>query len=81
MLAELNGPTHYIKIYNIKKLENTQKNDKIKIEKCKEKFIELHVINISNQKQFKEENSKIFLDTIINIINGKLAEMEQLHMS
>lgn len=69
---ELNGIVHYKPIYGDKKLKQTKDNDLLKILKCYNKDIDLHVFDISDQINFTKENSKKYLDNIINIINSKL---------
>lgn len=69
---EINGIFHYQPVYGKEKLKKIQENDKIKIEMCVNLGIDLHIIDVSSQKYFKEETSKKFLDEIILKINQKL---------
>lgn len=72
---ELNGIYHYVPIHGIEILKRIQKNDDEKLNACKEKSIELIVIDVSNQKRFKENTSTVFLNTILQIVNQKLQNM------
>jgi len=69
---ELNGIFHYEPIYGAEKLARIQNNDGRKFQACLERKIELCTIDTSNQKYFKIENSKKYLDIITNIINQKI---------
>lgn len=60
---EINGIVHFKPIYGKEKL------DKEKQEMCKQKGINLFVINSSSQKKFSEESSIQFLDFIIQTID------------
>ena len=66
---ELNGIFHYEPIYGENKLNQIQNNDNRKFQACIEKGIELCIIDTSQQKYFKEQTAKKYLDVIINIIN------------
>ena len=66
---EIQGIFHYKPIYGEEKLEQIQKNDLEKIQKCKELEINLIHIDISKQKVFKPETSQIYLQDILNNIN------------
>ena len=68
---ELNGIFHYEPIYGIDKLNKTKSNDISKSKACHDAKIDLCVIDTTHQKKFKESNSKIYLDIITNIINGR----------
>jgi len=65
---ELNGIFHYEPIYGEKKLEQIQNNDQRKFLLCHQNNISLCVIDVSKQKYFKEEQSKKYLDVILEII-------------
>lgn len=69
---ELNGIFHYEPIYGQDKLNQVQNNDTRKIQACIERNIEFCIIDISQQKYFKIETSKKFLNIITAIINKKL---------
>lgn len=69
---ELNGIFHYEPIYGPEKLSSIQNNDNRKFQACLEQHIELVIIDTSNQKYFKESNSKKYLEIILNIIKNKL---------
>lgn len=68
---ELNGIFHYEPIYDDDKLSQIQNNDNRKFQACLEQSIELCVIDISQQKYFKEKTSQKYLTIIIDIINQK----------
>jgi hypothetical protein len=65
---ELNGIFHYEPIYGEKKLEQIQNNDQRKFLLCHQNNISLCVIDVSKQKYFKEEQSKKYLDVILEIV-------------
>ena len=65
---EIQGIFHYQPIYGQEKLEQIQKNDLDKIQKCDELGIDLIHINVSQQKHFKEESSIPYLEIIKNHI-------------
>lgn len=67
---EIQGIFHYEPIFGQEKLEQIQKNDLEKIEKCKELNIQLIQIDTRNQRRFTEKSSKEFLDLIINRITS-----------
>jgi len=69
---ELNGLFHYEPIFGNDKLQKIQNNDNRKFQACLEQGIELCIIDSSQQKYFKEQTSKKYLDVIINLINVKL---------
>ncbi len=66
---ELNGIFHYEPIFGDNRLTKTQNKDQQKFKLCIENNISLCVIDTSQQKHFKPEKSKKFLDIIVNIIN------------
>lgn len=65
---ELNGIFHYKPIYGEDKLMQIKNNDNRKIQACLKAGIKLQIIDISSQKNFKEKNSEIFLNEIINYL-------------
>lgn len=69
---ELNGIFHYEPIFGVDKLNRTIINDKSKSKACFDKKIDLCVIDISSQKYFKPETSKIYFDIIDMIIKERL---------
>ena len=69
---ELNGIFHYEPIFGEEKLEQTQNNDSRKYQACIEKGISLCVIDSSGMKHFKPNNSKKYLDIILNIVEENL---------
>jgi hypothetical protein len=74
---ELNGVFHYEPIYGKDKLKKIQNNDSRKFQACLENGIELCIIDTTQQKYFKEQTSKKFLEIIVNIINKKLVGAEE----
>lgn len=68
---ELNGIFHYEPIYGQDKLDKIQNNDTRKIQACIERNIEFCIIDVSQQKYFKTETSKKFLNIIVDIIKKK----------
>ena len=69
---ELNGIFHYEPIYGQKTLNQVQNNDNKKFHACIEHDIDLCIIDTSQQKYFKIETSKKYLNIIINIIKERL---------
>lgn len=69
---ELNGIFHYEPIFGSSHLSNTQNNDKRKYQACLEQKIDLCIIDTSQQKNFKEHKSLIYLDIIRNIIDARI---------
>jgi len=76
MAFELNGVFHYEPIYGQNKLDKVQNNDNRKFQACLENDIELCIIDTTQQKYFKEQTSKKFLEIVVNIINQKLVGAE-----
>lgn len=70
---ELNGIFHYEPIFGEAKLNQTQNNDQRKFQACAEKGISLCVIDVSQQKYFKEQSSQKYLDIVTNIIQQNLS--------
>jgi len=70
---ELNGVFHYKPIFSSEKLAKTQRNDIRKIQTCYEKGIELCVLDVSHQPNFKPKTSQKFLDIITSIINQAIS--------
>lgn len=66
---ELNGILHYNPIYGTEKLQQIQNNDNKKIKECKEKQINLVIIDTRKQNYFKEKTSKEYLKIITETIN------------
>ena len=62
---EINGIVHYKPIYGEHKYKKIVENDLKKIEKCRKENIDLHIIDVSSQKYFKETTSLVFLNKII----------------
>ena len=75
---ELNGIFHYEPIYGQNKLDKTQNNDNRKFQACLEQGIELCIIDVSQQKYFKESTSQKYFDIIIEIISKNQHVKEQL---
>ena len=65
---ELNGAFHYESIFGENKLLKIQNNDNRKFQACIEQGIELCIIDTSQQKYFKEQSSKKYLDIIISVL-------------
>lgn len=57
---ELNGVFHYLPIYGEETLKKTQYKDQQKIIRCKEKNIDLHVINLGNTCFSKERGERVY---------------------
>lgn len=69
---ELNGILHYEPIYGEEKLSQILKNDSRKIKACLDKDIELHIIDVTQQKYFRVKTSLPYLKIITDIIDNKL---------
>ncbi len=65
---EINGIYHYKPIHGEEKLRKIQAMDKIKIDKCEEMGITLHIIDTSSHTYVTEKSSKKYLDMIDNIL-------------
>lgn len=70
---ELNGIFHYEPIYGQDKLSQIQNNDDRKFQACLEQGIELCILDVSKQGQFKEKTCFGYLEIICKIINLKIA--------
>lgn len=68
---ELNGIFHYEPIYSQEQFNKIQNNDQRKFQACLEKQIELCIIDTSQQKYFKIQNSEKYLNLIKEIIVKK----------
>ena len=66
---EVNGVFHYKPIYGEKKLKQIQTNDKLKIIECNKHGINLLVLDVSDQNQFTEANSKVYLNKVIQWVD------------
>ena len=66
---EINGIFHYKPIFGTKLLEKIQIKDQKRKILCKEKNIELNIIDTSAQQPFKEETSWEYLNEITKFIN------------
>lgn len=71
LAIEINGIFHYKPIYGQEKLSSIKNNDKIKLQVCFEKKIDLVIIDSSLMKSFKPEHGMKYLNAIIDIINVK----------
>lgn len=69
---ELNGIFHYEPIFGESKLNQIQNNDQRKFQACLERGIELCIIDVSQQKYFKENSSQKYLKIIQDIISNKM---------
>ena len=67
---EIQGIFHYEPIFGQEKLDQIQKNDLEKIDKCKELDIKLIHINTKNQKRFTEKSSVKYLKEISEYVTG-----------
>lgn len=68
---ELNGIVHYEPIYGEKKFEQIQNNDAIKFQACLQNGIELHIINTSSLRNFKEDVGLKYFKLITEILDKK----------
>ena len=62
---EIQGIFHYEPIFGQEKLDQIQKNDQEKIQKCYEMDIKLISIDTRTQTKFTEKSSKPFLDLLV----------------
>jgi hypothetical protein len=69
---ELNGVFHYEPIYGLEKLDKIQERDCSKSKACHDAKIDLCVIDVSQQKYFKESTSVKYLNIICGIIDARL---------
>lgn len=74
---QLNGPTHYVDIYGLEKLERTQKMDKQKEDVCKNKGIHLCIIDVRGLTYYKKDRVDKYINMVKTIIDNKLAEINQ----
>lgn len=75
---ELNGILHYKPIYGIKKLQNSNRIDALKLTNCNNHNIELYVIDTSTHRHFNKLDGNVFLNIISNIINTKLSIVDRI---
>lgn len=68
---EVNGIFHYKPIYGQQKLAKIQNNDSEKAKRCKDKNIDLTIIDISDLRHFKAKEAKKYLDIIIDKIESE----------
>lgn len=71
---ELNGIHHYRNIHGDAVFKRVQANDRRKASTCREKNVELVVINTSMQKRFTKESSIEFLELIKGHINKRISD-------
>lgn len=71
---EINGIVHYKNIYGPEKYERIKKSDRNKIVKCYERGIDLIVLDTLEQRNFSEESSARYLETIYTVINTALVK-------
>ena len=74
---ELNGIFHYEPIFGQDKLNQILNNDNRKFQASIEHGIELCIIDVSQQKYFKEQSTKKYLNIINNVINNNLGLYSQ----
>ena len=67
---ELNGLFHYKSVFGLNKLNKIVANDVKRQLLCEKQNIFLHIIDTSQQRQFKPDTSYIFLDYIIQTIKN-----------
>ena len=70
LAIELNGIFHFKSIFGQEKLFQIQNNDHHKFQACLEQGIDLYTIDTSQQKYFKEQTAKKYLDVIIGVLGG-----------
>ena len=70
---EIQGIFHYEPIFGQEKLDQIQKNDLEKIQKCKELDIKLHHIDISKLTKCTEKNCEIYNQEVLNILESALS--------
>ncbi len=73
---EIQGIFHYEPIFGQEKLEQIQKNDLEKIQRCKELGIKLIHIDTRDQNVFTEETSKKYLNLITEAISLSSEEIK-----
>ena len=73
---EIQGIFHYEPIFGQEKLEQIQKNDLEKIQRCKELGIKLIHIDTRDQNVFTEETSKKYLNLITEAISLSSKEIK-----
>jgi hypothetical protein len=66
---ELNGIIHYYPIYGDKKYNSTIINDQKKSDSCKDKNIDLKIIDLSKWGNFSEKKAEVILNDIEKIID------------
>lgn len=70
---EINGIFHYKPIFGQDKLSKIQNNDSRKLQACLEKGIELCVLDVSEEKGFKQSSSLKYLEVVKSAIQNKIA--------
>ncbi len=71
---ELNGIFHYEPIFGKDKLDKTRKTDSSKSKACIDNEIDLCVIDTTGQKYFKPKTSQKYLNILVEVINGRIAD-------
>ncbi len=72
---ELNGIFHYEPIFGQDQLMIIKDRERKKIDLCIDKQINLHIIDTTKQKHFKESTSKPYLNIITNILQSHMLEL------
>jgi hypothetical protein len=70
---EINGIMHYQPIYGQEQFIKIQANDKKKVNACKEKGIQLEILDISSCKRFTPEKKEEYRDIVFDMIEKRLA--------
>jgi hypothetical protein len=81
LAIEISGPHHYFPIFGKQKLGDIQRNDHKKAERCKEKNIELIVINVSDMRQFRDIRLLTCTDQVVEEIRKRLARAARIELT
>ncbi|RTK98597.1 MAG: hypothetical protein EKK57_11420 [Proteobacteria bacterium] len=77
---EINGVFHYQPIYGEEKLNKIKERDSRKIAYCQANSINLHTINISNEKSTKLEGFLKYFELIKTITNNQLLRIKDSNL-
>ena len=69
---EINGIFHYKPIFGVRKFKQIKNNDSLKLKACRERNIELHIIDASGLKYFEKQSAEKYLNLINDIIKKNL---------
>ena len=75
LAIEFNGIFHYQPIFGLNRLLAAQRNDIEKVIICKEKNIDLHVIDTSKMKYYSIYKCAPYIEMCISIINNKIKQL------